>query len=87
MVVLIFRLEGFYFVGFVLFVVFFVAFFFKLSLKKANVREFVVKEARLVLLAIMSSLSSSNVKIWYHQVPGFSGVFHHTSSILSHSFP
>lgn len=54
---------------------------------KANVREFVEKEARVVLSAVRSSLSSSNVKIWYHQVPGFSGGFHHTSSILSHSFP
>lgn len=82
MIVLIFRLGFFYLVGFVLvfFVVFVFVVFLKLSLKKANVKEFVEKEARVLLSAIRSSLSSSNVKIQYRQVLGFSGGF------LSHSF-
>lgn len=70
---------------FLCWIVFVLVFFSKLSLKRANIQEFVVKETRVLLPEIRSVPSSSNVKIWYHELWWWS--FYHTPSVLSHSLP
>lgn len=41
----------------------------KLSLKRANVKDFIAKETRVLLPEVRSTLSSSNVKMWYRETP------------------
>lgn len=43
--------------------------FSKVFSKRANVKEFIVKETRVLLPEIRMILSSSNAEMWYHETP------------------